>query len=107
MSKKKITFNNVLSFIEGNYNYYKEKFSPSPQYLQEQYHYRLEQCKNDCVPAGECVYCTCPPLKKAWVQTSCNNGERFPNLMDKPTWEEFKKNNNIDITTILQQHGIQ
>lgn len=105
--KPKLTLNNVLSFIEGNVKYYRDKFLSSPKYLQEQYHYRLEVCKNDCVPNDACVYCTCPPIRKAWVQTSCNNGERFPNLMDKPSWEAYKQQHNIDINKILQQHGVQ
>ena len=105
--KPKLTLNNVLSFIEGNAKYYADKFLSSPKYLQEQYHYRLHKCANDCVPNNSCIVCSCPPIKKAWVQTSCNHGKRFPDLMDKPSWEEYKKTNNIDINKILQQHGVQ
>lgn len=107
MSQKKVTLSNVRSFIEGNIAYYKDKLLSSPSYLQEQYHYRLEQCKDDCVPQGACVHCKCPPLKKSWVQTSCNNGERFPDLMDKPRWEAYKQQHNIDMEQITTDHGIQ
>lgn len=105
--KASLSLNNIVSFIEGNYNYYKDKFLSSPKYLQEQYHYRLDKCKDDCVPDNACIVCTCPPIKKAWVQTSCNHGKRFPDLMDKPSWEEYKQQHNIDMNLILNNHGVQ
>lgn len=105
--KPKITLNNIKSFIEGNLQYYKDKFLSSPRYLQEQYHYRLYVCRKDCIPDNSCVVCTCPPIKKAWVSKSCNKGKRFPDLMDKPSWEEYKKQHDIDINSILTNHGIQ
>lgn len=107
MEEKKISVKNVKSFVEGNLAYYKDRIFGSPQYLKEQYHYRLEQCKDDCVPKGECVYCGCPPLKKAWVVESCNKGERFPDLMDSEEWDAFKEAEGIDIDKIMKDHGIQ
>jgi hypothetical protein len=29
------------------------------------------------------------------VEKSCNNGERFPDLMTEDEWAEYKKENNI------------
>ena len=32
-----------------------------------------------------------------YVTKSCNNGTRFPDLMDSESWEKYKKENNIKI----------
>lgn len=97
----KVTKNNISSFIEGNWFYYKDKLVGSPRYIVEQVYYRLFLCKDDCVPNNACIYCTCPPVKKSWVQKSCNGGVRFPDQMDKDTWEEFKITNNINVNDFL------
>lgn len=101
------SWSNIKSFIEGNLAYYKDKLLSSPPYLQEQYHYRLSVCNTSCIPHNACEVCQCPPLKKAWVTASCNNGEKFPDLMDYPDWEDFKTRNNINIQQILTDHDIQ
>jgi hypothetical protein len=44
---------------------------------------------------NECEYCGCPASKKVYVEKSCNNGERFPDLMTEDEWTEYKKENNI------------
>jgi len=93
----KINLINIRSYIVGNYRHYKDNLIGSPEYLKEQVYYRLYVCKDDCVVTGACKYCKCPPYKKSWVNTSCNGGERFPNLMDKPDWEKFKEDNRIEI----------
>jgi hypothetical protein len=64
-----------------------------PSHIQEQVAYRHEQCKNDCIPQKGCIHCGCDPIGKHFVQKSCNNGERFPHLMNKEDWIEFKKEN--------------
>jgi hypothetical protein len=104
---KGITLNNVSNFLEGNFKYYKYQLSSSPKYLLEQYHYRLEICKDSCIPNESCEACTCPPLKKAWVTKSCNDGKKFPDLMDATSWENFKQEHNINIDKILTDHGVQ
>ena len=93
----KITLSNISSYIEGNFKYYKNELLDSPEYIKEQVYYRLYICKDDCVKKGKCKHCGCPPYKKSWVKESCNHGELFPNLMDKPSWNQFKLDNNIDI----------
>lgn len=95
----KITLSNISSFIEGNLKYYANKLFNSPEYIKEQVYYRLNLCKDDCLIENKCKYCTCPPRKKSWATTSCNKGERFPDLLNKPDWEEYKKTNNIKIET--------
>lgn len=95
--KREITFKNVLSFLEGNTKFILDKFGLTPIHIQEQILWRLNICKMDCVKNGECEYCGCPPQKKAFNEKSCNNGDRFPDLMNKEEWEKYKEENNIDI----------
>ena len=97
--KREITFKNILSFIEGNTNYILDRFGFYPDYKQEQVLWRLNICKMDCVKEGACVYCGCPPTKKAFAEASCNNGDRFPDIMEKKEWEKYKEDNNINIDT--------
>jgi len=93
----KVNLKDVKSFIEGNWNYYKSKIKAAPNYITEQVEYRLFMCKDDCLVTNKCKECSCPPKKKGWVVKSCNNGERFPDLMNKDNWESFKQRNNIEI----------
>lgn len=95
----------INDFITGNLRYYKNKFLGQPEYLKEQVFYRLYKCKDDCLPQGKCVYCSCPPHKKSWVTSSCNKEERFPGLLDSDEWDKFKKDNKIDIDTIKKEIG--
>lgn len=93
--------NKIKSFIEGNYLYYKDLLFSSPEYIKEQVYYRLYLCKDDCLVRNACIYCECPPNKKSWVAQSCNEGKRFPDIKNKPDWEKFKQENNIDINKIM------
>lgn len=97
--KDKNIFNlkNIKSFIEGNINYYKDEFSLYPDHKKEQVYWRLSLCKEDCLKDNECVYCGCPPLKKAYVEESCNDSKRFPDMMNKEDWEQYKKEKDIKI----------
>ena len=85
-----ITIKNIKSFFEGNTKYYADKIFGSPEHIKEQYLYRLSQCKNDCLKREKCIYCGCPTKKKLFVNRSCNNGKRFPDMMSKEDWDEFK-----------------
>ena len=97
MRLDQITIKNIKSFLEGSFKFYLYKFVKAPSYVREQYAYRLNLCKNDCIPKKKCVYCGCPPIKKAFVTQSCNEGKRFPNLMSEKQWETFKTNNKIEV----------
>lgn len=94
--EKRITLTNIKSFIEGNTKMFLSDLGVQPQHLQEQYAYRMLQCKDDCVVSKECKYCGCSFPGKIYVSKSCNNGERFPDLMSAKEWEEFKKENKIE-----------
>lgn len=94
---------NIAHYIEGNAKFYYNKFLDEPQYLREQRLWRLYQCKDDCVVEGKCKVCDCPVEKKVFQDDSCNNNERFPNIMDNIKWEQYKKDNNIDGEDLLNR----
>lgn len=95
--KKKITPRNILYFIEGNLKKLGDTLGVLPKHEQEQVLWRSQICANDCVKYGYCVYCGCNLPGKFYVNKSCNDGERFPDLMTKAKWEKYKLDNNIEI----------
>ena len=97
MRLNQITIKNIKSFLEGNFKHFLYKFVKAPKYIREQYTYRLTLCKNDCIPKKKCVYCGCPPIKKAFVKQSCNKGKRFPDLLTENQWKVYKEKNNISV----------
>lgn len=95
--KKILNKKNISNFLEGNIKYWYNALFGLPKHIQEQVAYRINLCDKDCMKKQECIYCGCDPIKKAFVIESCNKGERFPDIMDKDKWEQFKKENNVDI----------
>ena len=93
---KKITIKNIKAYIEGNSKMFLSKVGFQAEHLKEQIAYRVLMCNDDCVPQGYCQKCHCALPGKHYVAESCNNGERFPDLMSAKEWEEFKKQNNIN-----------
>lgn len=93
----KITPKKVFQFIEGNLKMLGDQLHLLPKHEREQVLYRSMICKNDCMKYGYCVYCGCSVPGKMYVKTSCNNGERFPNLMGSEEWEKYKTENNIEV----------
>lgn len=92
--KQKITLKNISSFIEGNTQLILEEFRFQPLHIQEQIVFRRLVCKDDCAVTGLCIVCGCHFLGKSSVRESCNK-ERFPDLMSKNEWEQYKKKNDI------------
>lgn len=95
MEKKKAEVNltNIKAFISGMSRKHYNDLIGLPEYMQEQVAYRKSKCP-DCAEAGECKVCGCSVPGKWFVTKSCNNGERFPDLMSKKEWEEFKVKGN-------------
>jgi hypothetical protein len=93
--KPKITFKNILSYIEGNTQLALEHLNAQPQHIQEQIAYRRLLCKDDCAVTGECKECHCEFYGKTSVEKSCNKGERFPDLMGRVDWIRYKIKNDI------------
>lgn len=84
-----ITPSNVKAFLEGNSKMAFDVLVGLPDYLKEQIEYRKSKCP-DCLEAGVCKECGCKVPGKMYVTSSCNNGERFPDLMSESRWNEFK-----------------
>jgi hypothetical protein len=101
----KITLKNIFSFFEGNLKLYLDQWDALPEHEKEQVAYRLEICKDDCVKQGKCVYCGCKVPGKLYSRWSCNNNERFPGIMTPQKWEEYKKENNIEIEIFGNKKG--
>lgn len=93
----KITFEKVIQYVEGNLKMLGDQFGIAPNHICEQVLFRHEICKDDCVKYGYCINCGCSIPGKFYVTKSCNDGERFPDLMGAEEWEAYKKENNIEI----------
>ena len=92
----KITIKNIKSYIEGNSKMFLSNVGLQAQHLQEQVAYRSLICKDTCVAKGYCEKCYCSLPGKFYVEESCNGGEKFPDLMSRVDWENFKKENNVE-----------
>ena len=102
-NKPKINLHNILSYIEGNIQLGLEQLNLQPEHLQEQISYRRLVCEDTCGKVGtvengpnHCQYCGCDFKGKTSVTESCNSGEKFPDLMSKMDWINFKKENDIE-----------
>lgn len=96
-----ITPKKIFHFFEGNLKMLGDQLNLLSKHEREQVAYRAEICKNDCIKSGYCVNCGCSVPGKLYVKESCNNGTRFPDLMNKDDWEKYKKDNNIEIYDLL------
>lgn len=68
-----------------------EQINLLPDHQREQVLYRSQICKEDCLKLGYCIECGCSVPGKMYVTESCNGGKRFPDLMNRADWENFKK----------------
>lgn len=65
----------------------------------EQVVYRLGKCP-ECVSAKECVHCHCPMPEKALTPLAVCSADAWPRMMPSDTWEQYKKDNNIQIVVL-------
>jgi hypothetical protein len=93
-NKSKINLKNIKSFLEGNLQLGLEELGLQPLHIQEQIAYRRLICKDDCAVNNACIKCGCDFKGKTSVKESCNQ-DRFPDLMSKVEWEQFKQQNDI------------
>ena len=89
---KEITLSNIYNFIEGNTRLFTK--SIQPEHIKQQIPYRMLLCKDDCAKEGHCIKCGCDYPGRVYTSESCNL-DRFPNLMSRIEWEEFKIKNEI------------
>lgn len=94
---KQITITNILSFLEGNTKFYIDKLDLLPKYYKEQVVWRASMCKESCLVENKCEHCGCNAERKLYVEQSCNDGKKFPDLMTKEEWEKYKEKNDIKI----------
>lgn len=92
-----ITPKKILQFFEGNIKMLGDTFHIIPQHEKEQVIFRADICKDECMKLGVCRYCGCSVPGKLYVNESCNGGERFPDLMTKVKWEEYKRDHGITV----------
>lgn len=90
---KKITIKNVRQFFEGNLLLLGDKLNLLDAHTREQVEYRASICYESCFKGneGRCEKCGCKVPGKWYVKESCNNGEKFPDLMSKEDWEVYKQ----------------
>ena len=91
-----VTIKNIKSFLEGNSKMFLSKLGFQADHLKEQIAYRMLICNDICGKQGYCEKCSCDYPGKLYVNESCNNGEKFPDLMSKQDWIKFKQENGID-----------
>lgn len=109
MKKNKYTPKNIESFIQGYSRYYADNIFGLAIHIKQQVAYRLYICKDTCLSkaedgsVGRCEICTCPTIQKAYATASCNL-DKFPDIMDKKSWNEFMKENDLtDKITSIQE----
>lgn len=91
MKKKKITLGNVKSFLQGKTRKVIDHFNLLPIHIQEQVAFRENKCKKSC--PTKCQHCGCETPGRWFSDESCNDGEKFPDLMNNVDWEKYKKKN--------------
>jgi len=103
MKLSQITPNNIKAFVEGYTKLIYNELVGLPFHIQEQILYRQSKCQS-CITVGHveegpghCEHCGCSIPGKWYVTKSCNNGTKFPDLMDKNNWNKFKVENDITL----------
>ena len=90
----KYNLTNIRNFLQGYSRLYYDKYIGLPLYQKEQVDYRLKKCENDCAKTGACIHCGCTFPDRAFTIISCNK-DRFPDILSKEEWEQFKKENGL------------
>lgn len=88
--------NKIFQFVQGNTRLLGDKLNLTPEHIKEQVEYRASKCYESCYKnnEGKCKKCGCRVPGKWYVTESCNP-DKFPDLMDKEQWEQYKIDNNI------------
>jgi len=87
----KITVQNIKNFMQGTARQIGNEIGMTPEHIVEQVAYRESKCP-ECKEAGHCVAGTCGcGVPGRWFSTQSCNYARFPDLMGKEEWEEYKR----------------
>lgn len=90
----KITIKNIKQYVEGNTRTILNDLKLQPLHIQEQIAYRRLLCSKDCAVNNKCIICGCDFKGKTSIKESCNP-DRFPDLMSKVEWEQYKQQHDI------------
>ena len=85
--ENKLTYKNVISFLQGTYRLY--HLSSQPVHILEQLYFRVSRMRKECLDKGFCVFCGCPNIDLQLSQPSCSQ-QCYPELMDSDTWKTYK-----------------
>lgn len=94
IGKHDITLKNIHAYLQGNLRYLAEQYGPEfirvEPHIREQIMFRMDVSKPECIAEKKCTECHCDVPGLMYADKMCG-GECYPEMMDKDTWEEFKK----------------
>lgn len=67
-----------------------------PKHQMEQFVWRQQIMNPLCLAQGKCVICGCQTPQLQMAGEACE-GNCYPEMMDKKEWENYKKENQIEI----------
>jgi hypothetical protein len=95
---KQITPKNVHAFVQAHYRKYKDELGDLEPHIKEQVLWRSVKAKA-CTENKSCLYCGCSTedLELYFADLGCKKPEDpcYPNMMDKESWENYKKENEL------------
>lgn len=91
LEKKLLT--DLYNFTEGYLNILSSSLELQTVSFDEQVEYRKSIC-GDCIETGKCKHCGCKVPARLYSTKTCNNGERFPDIMSSEEWQQFKDEKN-------------
>ena len=99
---KKINLSNIVNYVEAEVRHWKStsKFLDNPRHIDEQSIWILSQKKEkspECLQELRCKNCGCEIHEKSFESQGCEEG-CYPKMMNEETWNQFKKENNIQIS---------
>lgn len=94
----KVTLRNIGRFLKGYLRKFGEDFGLLEPHQQEQVKWRAAKA-HQCMENRACLYCGCHTPAKFYDDSACEDPVRqcYPEMMDAPTWEVYKKENGIKI----------
>ncbi len=93
MEKEKVTFRNILYYIQGNISYrlyYSKCKKIIPLHIREQIEMRIRSMNKECYNKGACIKCGCQTTHLQMCSKPCKGG-CYPKMMNKKDWELTKR----------------
>src|SRR6185436_12757653 len=88
--KKKITLENIVAYIQGNFRYklyYSFPYLLS-KHIKEQIDYRIRVMDKECYNEGSCKLCGCATTALQMADKSCDK-PCYPPMMNRKQWIDF------------------